>query len=104
MMLRLADTSIRLVPKEGGKISPRLRSYLRVQTDVGFRLSMYLKDIFAEVTLPTGAVIQYDRVAFLTLLHGSMRSTQWFTPFGPSCCALANPKRSSRTTSLLLPP
>lgn len=64
MMLRLADTSIRMYRRKDGKVSLHLRSYLMVQTDASFRLSTYLKDVSAQLTMPTGPVIQFDRVAF----------------------------------------
>jgi hypothetical protein len=64
MMLRLADTSIRLYRRKDGRASLHLRSYLMVQTDASFRLNTYLKEISAQLRLPTGPVIQFDRVAF----------------------------------------
>ena len=67
-MLRLADTSVRLYRRKDGRVSLRLRSYLMVDTDAGFRLSSYLKDISCQLTLPTGEVILFDRVAFTDVL------------------------------------
>lgn len=62
-MLRLADTSIRLYRKKNGKISLRLRSYLMVTTNAGFRLSAYLKEISCRLTLPSGEVIVFDKIS-----------------------------------------
>ncbi len=63
-MLRLADTSIRLYRKKDGKASVRLRSYLMVQTNVGFRLSAYLKTIRCHLTLPSGEVIELTDISY----------------------------------------
>src|SRR5437870_7092549 len=63
-MLRLADTSIRLYRKKDGKASLRLRSYLMVQTNVGFRLSAYLKTISCHLTLPSGEVIELTDISY----------------------------------------
>jgi len=79
-MLRLADTSIRLYRKKDGKASFRLRSYLLVKTNVGFRLSAYLKHISCNLTLSSGEVVVFDQVSFTedltckyemeTMVHG----------------------------------
>jgi hypothetical protein len=63
-MLRLADTSIRLYRKKDGKASLRLRSYLMVDTNAGFRLSAYLKDVSCRLTLPSGEAIQFHEVGY----------------------------------------
>lgn len=79
-MLRLADTSIRLYRKKNGKVSLRLRSFLIVDTNAGFRLGAYLKDIRCQLTLPSGKLIKFDSVSFTevpesklelnTMIHG----------------------------------
>lgn len=79
-MLTLADTSIRLYRKKNGKASLRLRSYLMVKTNIGFRLSAYLRDISCRLTLPSEEVIVFDEIAFTedlickfdseTMVHG----------------------------------
>src|SRR5262245_48733897 len=63
-MLRLADTSIRLYRKKNGRVSFRLRSYLMVDTDVGFKLSAYLKDISCHLTLNSGRIIDFQDVSY----------------------------------------
>jgi len=63
-MLRLADTSIRLYRKKDGRASVRLRSYLMVQTNAGFKLSAYLKSIRCHLTLPSGEVIELTDVSY----------------------------------------
>src|SRR5204863_570042 len=63
-MLRLADTSIRLYRKKNGKVSLHLRSYLMIKTNVGFRLSAYLKDISCKLTFTTGEVVTFADVSY----------------------------------------
>lgn len=63
-MLRLADTSIRIYRKKNGKVSLRLRSYLMVKTNTGFRLSAYLKAISCDLKLPSGTVIPFDEIGY----------------------------------------
>jgi len=63
-MLRLADTSIRLYRKKNGKVSLRLRSYLMVNTNIGFRLSAYLRNIQCKVTLPSGEIIEMNDISY----------------------------------------
>ncbi len=79
-MLNLADTSIRLYRKKTGKVSVKLRSFLMVETNTGFRLGAYLKDISCTLTLPSGKRIEFSEVSFTeepeckfqmnTMVHG----------------------------------
>lgn len=59
-MLRLADTSIRMYRKKNGLVSLRLKSYLLVDTNVGFSLTAYLKDLSCQLTLPSGQLVEMD--------------------------------------------
>jgi hypothetical protein len=63
-MLKLADTSVRLYRKKNGRVSFKLRSYLMIDTSVGFRLSVYLKEISCKLTLPSGEDIVFDEISF----------------------------------------
>jgi hypothetical protein len=63
-MLRLADTSVRLYRKKDGRASFRLRSYLMIDTSVGFRLSAYLKELSCKLTLPSGEDIVFEEISF----------------------------------------
>ncbi len=63
-ILRLADTSIRLYRKKNGQVSLHLRSYLMIDTNVGFRLSAYLRDISCKLTLTTGQVVIFDDISW----------------------------------------
>lgn len=80
MMLNLADTSVRLYRKKNGKVSVKLRSYLMVETNAGFRLSAYLRAISCALTFPNGRTMEFDEVSFThdleckyqqnTMVHG----------------------------------
>lgn len=70
--LRLADTSVRLFRKRDGRAAYHLRSYLLVNTSVGFRLSAYLKSISARLTWASGEQVAFDEITFsddLALRH-----------------------------------
>lgn len=79
-MLRLADTSIRMYRRKDGRVSLRLKSYLLVETNAGFRLSAYLRDISCRLRLASGQEIEFDEVAYTedteaeyklnTMVHG----------------------------------
>ncbi len=63
-MLRLADTSVRLYRKRDGTASVRLRSYLMIHTNIGFRLSAYLNKIECSIQIADGLTVHFDDVAF----------------------------------------
>jgi hypothetical protein len=79
-MLRLADTSVRMYRRKDGRVSLRLKSYLMVDTNVGFRLSAYLRSISCHLRFASGEEVEFDRVAFTenteaeyklnTMVHG----------------------------------
>jgi hypothetical protein len=46
--------------KKNGGVSYRLKSYLLVDTNPTFSLSAYLRDISAELTLPTDEVVPME--------------------------------------------
>lgn len=79
-MLRLADTSVRMYRRKDGRVSIRLRSYLMVSTNVGFRLGAYLRSISCRLQFADGKEIEFDSVAFTecieteyklnTMVHG----------------------------------
>lgn len=79
-MLRLADTSIRMYRRKDGRVSLRLKSYLLVESDVGFRLSAYLRSISCRLKFASGEEIEFDEVAYTedteaeyklnTMVHG----------------------------------
>ncbi len=77
-MLNLADTSVKIYLKKNGQASLKLRSYLMVKSNIGFRLSAYLKDISCAITLPTGEKIEFYDVSYSdkcdyemeTMVHG----------------------------------
>lgn len=62
-MIELADTTVRAYRKKSGFISLHLRSYLLIHTDIGFRLSAYLKDIRCWITLPGRKEHAFDWVS-----------------------------------------
>jgi hypothetical protein len=62
-VIDIADTTFRAYKKKRGGISLHLRSYLLVHTNVGFKLSAYLKDIRAWIRLPGGKEEEIDSVA-----------------------------------------
>ena len=59
-MLNLADTSIRMYRKKNDLVSLRLKSYLLVHSNVGFRLNAYLRNIACHLTLSSGLVVPMD--------------------------------------------
>ena len=63
-MLRLADTSIRLYRKKDGTAAVRLRSYLMVHTNTGFRLSAYLNKIECSVAIADGPTVHFDEITY----------------------------------------
>lgn len=63
-MLRLADTSIRMYRRKDGRVSLRLRSYLMVKSNIGFRLSAYLREISCRLTLASGKVIEFEQISY----------------------------------------
>ena len=63
-LLKLADTTIRLYRKKDGKVSVKLRSYLLVSTNAGFRLSTYLKGISLELKFSSGEIVSFHEIAF----------------------------------------
>jgi hypothetical protein len=63
-MIHLADTSIRIYRKRDGQFSLRLRSYLMVKTNLGFRLGAYLKSISLELSLPNGESLKFDSISW----------------------------------------
>lgn len=63
-MIELADTTFRAYRKKTGAIALHLRGYLVVHTNVGFRLSVYLRDIRCWITLPGKKEHECDSVAF----------------------------------------
>jgi len=79
-MLRLADTSIRMYRRKDGRVSLKLRSYLLVESKVGFRLSAYLRSIACHLRFASGEEVEFDEVAFTeeteaeyeldTMVHG----------------------------------
>jgi hypothetical protein len=79
-MLRLADTSIRMYRRKDGRVSLRLKSYLLVESKVGFRLSNYLRSISCHLRFASGKEIEFDEVAYTddteaeykldTMVHG----------------------------------
>lgn len=64
MSVRLADTSIRQYRRRDGRISYRLRSYLLLETSIGFRLSAYLEDISGVLQLASGPEIDLEEISF----------------------------------------
>lgn len=78
LMIHLADTSIRMYRKRDGLFSLRLRSYLMINTNLGFRLSAYLKSISLELSLPNGDSLKLDSISWTydsdyemeTMVHG----------------------------------
>ena len=78
-MIKLSDTSIRLYRKKDGRVSVKLRSYLLVNTNLGFSLSAYLKNISLYLKLASGEQLQFNEVSFTcdvecyemeTMVHG----------------------------------
>lgn len=67
--ITLADTSVRLYRKKSGEVSVRLRSYLMVKTNVGFRLHRYLKNISCFLTFPPGNTMEFEHVSYTDLLE-----------------------------------
>ena len=63
-MLSLSDTLVRMYRKKDGRASLRLRSYLLVTTNVGFRLSAYLKNISCRLRLVSGETIEFEEIAY----------------------------------------
>lgn len=63
-MLNLADTSIRMYRRKDGRVSLKLRSYLLVHTNTGFRLSAYLRDMSCQVELASGQIIKFEEISF----------------------------------------
>jgi hypothetical protein len=62
-MLRLADTSVRIYRKRDGRLSLKLRSYLMVPTNAGFRLSAYLRSVSGCLEFPGGESVEIDTIA-----------------------------------------
>lgn len=50
--------------RKDGRVSLRLKSHLLVHSNVGFRLSAYLRSISCQLRFATGEEIEFDRVAF----------------------------------------
>ncbi len=78
-MIELSDTSIRLYRKKDGRVSVKLRSYLLVNTNVGFSLPAYLKNISLRLKLASGEELKFQEVSFSsdvecyameTMVHG----------------------------------
>jgi len=79
-MLRLSDTSIRMYRRKDGRVSLRLRSYLLVNTNVGFRLSAYLRSISCRLRFASGEEVGFNELGFTedleaeyklnTMVHG----------------------------------
>ena len=79
-MLKLADTSIRMYRRKDGRVSLRLKSYLLIESTVGFRLSAYLRFIPCKLRLASGKEIEFKEVAYTedteaeyklnTMVHG----------------------------------
>lgn len=77
-MLRLADSSVKIYRKRDGRLSLRLRSYLMVATNTGFRLSAYLRSISGRLEFPGGEAVELDDISFTddcryeleTMIHG----------------------------------
>ncbi len=79
-MLRLADTSIRMYRRKDGRVSLKLKSYLMVDSNAGFRLSAYLRSISCHLRFASGREIEFDDVAYTddteaeyklnTMVHG----------------------------------
>jgi hypothetical protein len=63
-MINLADTSIRLYRKKDGKVSVKLRSYLIIESNIGFKLSAYLKHISVFLTLSNNKLIELNEISF----------------------------------------
>lgn len=83
-MIKLSDTSVRLYRKKDGRVSVKLRGYLLVNTNVGFSLSAYLKDISLSLKLASGEQLQFQEVSFScdvecyemeTMVHGFWASS-----------------------------
>jgi hypothetical protein len=62
-MLRLADTSIKIYRKRDGRLSLKLRSYLMIPTNTGFRLSAYLRSMSGRLEFPAGESLELDSIA-----------------------------------------
>lgn len=60
-MLSLSDTTIRMYRKKNGLVSLRLKSYLLVNTNLGFSLTAYLRNLSCQLTLPSGDVVPLER-------------------------------------------
>jgi len=70
-MLRLADTSIRMYRRKDGRVSLRLKSYLLVESAVGFRLSAYLRCISCSLQFASGAFTEEIQAEYKlnTMVH-----------------------------------
>jgi hypothetical protein len=65
MLLRLADTSVRLYRKRDGAVSVKLHSYLMIHSKGnGFRLSAYLNKFDCSLTLASGEVVPLDEYSY----------------------------------------
>jgi len=79
-MLKLTDTSVRMYRRKDGRVSLRLKSYLLVESSVGFRLSAYLRSISCHLRMASGKEIEFEEVAYTedteaeyklnTMVHG----------------------------------
>ena len=59
-MLSLSDTTIRMYRKKNGLASLRLKSYLLVNTNLGFSLTAYLRNLSCQLTLSNGDVVTLE--------------------------------------------
>ena len=60
----IVDGKFRAFKKKNNKISLNLRTYLLVYTNTGFRLSAYLKNARAWLTLPEETEIEIEELSF----------------------------------------
>ncbi len=63
MILKLADTSIRIYSRKDSNLSYKLRSYLMVESKKSFKLNTYLREISAYLILSGGQRINFDEIA-----------------------------------------
>jgi hypothetical protein len=63
-MFELVDGTFRAYKKKNGNISLHLKTYLLVYTNLGFRLSAYLKDLNGWLKLPRQNEIEIEQISY----------------------------------------
>jgi hypothetical protein len=97
-MLSLADSTVRLYNKRGRKVAYHLRSHLLVRTNVGFRLSAYLRSISCHLHIPGVDEFEFDSVAIDEDPMCDIALNMMCHHFRASAIRTAAPKRDTMAT------